>query len=144
MIQLLFTLLMVEMALSLSLVFRNPIRDLLLMGLDKMKTGRGPLMAKSVSGTLFVVFVSSLLSAMKIQKRSMESGSVNPTDQVLMAYHLLEASLMGFCLFLGLMIDRLHYFNKELYRTRISLEEVKGKQSAKHTTKEPNPTMRKL
>ena len=32
---------------------------------------------------------------MKIQKRGIDDGVVNPTDQVLMAKHLLEASLMG-------------------------------------------------
>lgn len=65
------------------------------MGLDRAKQGRGPLVAKTVAGTLFVVFISSLYSVMEIQKRSMETGSLNPTDQVLQAYNLLEASLMG-------------------------------------------------
>lgn len=35
----------------------------------------------------------------KIQERSDEFGSINPTDQVLMTRHLLEASLMGGSLF---------------------------------------------
>ena len=33
---------------------------------------------------------------MKIQKRGIDDGAVNPTDQVLMAKHLLKASHMGF------------------------------------------------
>ena len=32
---------------------------------------------------------------MKIQKRGIDDGVVNPTDQVRMAKHLLEASFMG-------------------------------------------------
>ncbi|XP_057460537.1 uncharacterized protein LOC130751029 isoform X2 [Actinidia eriantha] len=124
MIQVLYTLVFFEMGLILALVFRTPIRKLAVMGLDSSKQGKGPLMAKTVAGTLFVVFVSSLYSVMEIQKRAMETGSVNPTDQVLLANHMLEASLMGFCMFLGLMIDRLHYYIKELNRLRNTLEAV--------------------
>ncbi|KAK9155661.1 hypothetical protein Sjap_003141 [Stephania japonica] len=50
---------------------------------------------------------------------------VNPTDQVLMARHLLEASLMGFSLFLALMIDRLHHYIRELRLLRKSMEAIK-------------------
>ncbi|GFZ04939.1 hypothetical protein Acr_17g0005110 [Actinidia rufa] len=95
MIQVLYTLVFFEMGLILALVFRTPIRKLAVMGLDSSKQGKVPLMAKTVAGTLFVVFVSSLYSVMEIQKRAMETGSVNPTDQVLLANHMLEASLMG-------------------------------------------------
>jgi B-cell receptor-associated protein 31 len=31
----------------------------------------------------------------KIQQRTIEAGILNPTDQVLMSKHMLEASLMG-------------------------------------------------
>ena len=52
-------------------------------------------MVRTVTGTVLVVLISSVYSMMKIQKRGINDGVVNPTDQVLMAKHLLEASLMG-------------------------------------------------
>ena len=53
-------------------------------------------MVKTVAGTVFLVLMSSVYSMVKIQKRGIDVGGVvNPTDQVLMAKHLLEATLMG-------------------------------------------------
>ncbi|XP_010252455.1 PREDICTED: uncharacterized protein LOC104594039 [Nelumbo nucifera] len=126
MIQLLFTLIFAEMALILLFLFKTPLRKLIIMGLDRVKRGRGPVMVKTVCGTILVVLLSSVYSMTKIQNRSMDSaGIVNPTDQVLMAKHLLEASLMGFSLFLALMIDRLHHYIRELRLLRKSMEAVK-------------------
>ncbi|XP_009802750.2 uncharacterized protein LOC107800727 [Nicotiana tabacum] len=100
------------------------------MALDRSKQGRGPVIVKSAGGTLFVVLVSILFNVTIIQNRATESGTVNPTDQVLLANHLLEASLLGFSLFLALVIDRLHYYIKELRLLRKTLEaEKKTKQS---------------
>lgn len=65
------------------------------MGLDRVKRGHGPIVVKTVAGTVFVVLMSSVYSMTKIQKRLIDEGAVNPTDQVLMAGHLLEATLMG-------------------------------------------------
>lgn len=62
---------------------------------------------------------------MKIRKRGIDDDVVNPTDQVLMAKHLLETSLMGFTLFLALMIDRLHHYIRELRLRRKSMEAIK-------------------
>ena len=42
-----------------------------------------------------------------------------------MANHLLEASLMGFSLFLALMIDRLHHYIRELRLRRKNMEAVR-------------------
>ncbi|KAF2314177.1 hypothetical protein GH714_023889 [Hevea brasiliensis] len=114
MISVLFSLLFVEMALILALLFRTPLRNLLVVGIDKLKRGRGPLVAKTVAATLLVVFSAILYSVMEIRKRALEAGVVNSTDEVLMAERLLEASLMGFSLFLAMMADRLHYHMKEL------------------------------
>lgn len=97
MIQLLYTLLFSEMAFIMVLLFKSPLRKLVLMGLDRVKRGHGPIMVKTVAGTVFVVLMSSVYSIMKIQKRSIDEGSVNPTDQVLMAKNLLEATLVGNC-----------------------------------------------
>ena len=52
-------------------------------------------MVKTVAGTVSVVMMSSVFSMMKIQKRWIDDGAANPTDQILMAKHLLEATLMG-------------------------------------------------
>ncbi|XP_052183901.1 uncharacterized protein LOC127795952 [Diospyros lotus] len=125
MIQLLFTLIFAEMALIVIFVFKTPLRKLVIMGLDRVKRGRGPIIVKTVSGTLFVVMMSSVYSIVKIQKRWIEDGDLNPTDQVLMSRLLLEASLMGFSLFLALMIDRLHHYIRELRIRRKSMEAVK-------------------
>lgn len=93
--QLLFTVLFSEMALILVLLFKTPLRKLVIMSLDRLKRGRGPVVIKTVAGTVFVLLISSLYSMVKIQKRWIDEGSINPTDQVLMVKHLLEATLMG-------------------------------------------------
>lgn len=96
MLQLLFALLTIELTLILILSFANPLRNLLVKGLDLLKIGRGPLITKTVATTVFVVFGSTIYTIIKIQKRSKDAGGmVNPTDEVIMAHHLLEASLMG-------------------------------------------------
>lgn len=130
MIQLLFTVIFSEMALIMVLVFNTPLRKLVLMGLDRIKRGHGPIMVKTVAATVFVVLMSSVYSMMKIQKRWIDEGAFNPTDQVLMAKHLLEATLMGASLFLGLMIDRLHHYIRELRMRRKSMEAVKKQSRA--------------
>ncbi|KAJ4975759.1 hypothetical protein NE237_000865 [Protea cynaroides] len=125
MIQLFFAVIFAQMALIMILLFKTPLRKLVIMGLDRVKRGQGPVVAKTVGGTVFVVFFSSVYSMVKIQKRSMDAGDLNPTDQVLMAKHLLEASLMGFSLFFAWMIDRLHHYIRELRLLRKTMEAVK-------------------
>ncbi|KAL1829839.1 hypothetical protein ACET3Z_008251 [Daucus carota] len=126
MIQLLFFLIFIEMGLIVMFVFKTPLRKLVIMGLDRVKRGRGPIVVKTVGGTVGVVMMSSLYNVMSIQKRRIEDGEyVNPTDQVLSAKSLLEASLMGFSLFLALMIDRLHHYIRELRIRRKGMEAVK-------------------
>lgn len=94
--QLLFTVIFSEMALILVLSFKTPLRKLVIMILDRAKRDRGPVVIKTVAGTVCVLLISSVYSMVKIQKRWIdEEGSVNPTDQVLMVKHLLEATLMG-------------------------------------------------
>ncbi|TMW86996.1 hypothetical protein EJD97_020579 [Solanum chilense] len=125
MIQVLFTVIFAEMAVILLLIFKTPLRKLIIMGLDRVKRGRGPIVVKTTGGTIFVVMLSSIYSVVSIHKRWIdEDGNVTPTDQILMAQHLLEASLMGFSLFLGLMIDRLHHYIRELGMRRKSMEAV--------------------
>ncbi|KAL9316667.1 hypothetical protein ACSQ67_017668 [Phaseolus vulgaris] len=125
MIQLLFILLIIQMALILILSFANPIRKLVAKGLDLSKQGRGPLVTKTVAATMLVVFSSTVYTITQMQKRLKDSATVNPTDEVVMAYRLLEASLLGFSLFLGLIIDRQHYYIREINLLRKSLETAK-------------------
>lgn len=95
MIQLLFGVVMVEMALVMMMSFGSPIRKLLVKGLDLMKQGRGPLVTKTVAATMLVVFGSTLFTLTNIQKRVHETGVLSHTDEVLTAQRLLEASLIG-------------------------------------------------
>ncbi|CAN1161253.1 Endoplasmic reticulum transmembrane protein YET-like [Linum perenne] len=125
MIQLLYSVILTEMVLILMLLFKTPLRKLVIMALDRVKRGRGPVMVKTVSATVFVVLCSSLYSMVMIQNRSIEAGAPNPTDQVLESTHLLEASLMGFTLFLAFMIDRLHHYIRELRQLRNTMEATK-------------------
>jgi len=92
--------------------------------LDRVKRGRGPIVVKTVAGTMFVVMLSSVYNLMSFRKRWID-GDLNPTDQVLASQHMLEASLMGFALFLALMIDRLHHYIRELRIRRKTMEAVK-------------------
>ncbi|KAI3828316.1 hypothetical protein L1987_02416 [Smallanthus sonchifolius] len=119
---LLFMVLAMEMGVIIIMLFHSPLRNLIMMGLDRLKQGRGLVTSRTVAVTFFIVFVFNLYGIFKTQKRAMEVGTTNPTDQVLLANRILEASLMGFCLFLGLMIDRLHYYVKELWLLRKSLK----------------------
>jgi B-cell receptor-associated protein 31 len=95
MLQLLYTAIFGEMLLILTLVFKTPLRKLVIVSLDRVKRGRGPIVVTTVGATLVVVLSSSLYSMAKIQQRTIEAGILNPTDQVLMSKHMLEASLMG-------------------------------------------------
>lgn len=131
MIQLLFGLLGLEVAMVFVLLYKTPLRKLAIMGLDRLKRGRGPVMVKTVAGTVVVVLSSSIYSMAKITNRSEEIGTLTPTDQVLMSRHLLEASLMGYSLLLAVIIDRLHHYIRELRALRKNMEAV-TKQNRAH------------
>lgn len=92
----LFSVIFAEMALIVMFVFKTPLRKLVIMGLDRIKRGRGPIIVKTIGGTIFMVMLSTIYSVVSIRKRWIdEDGNITPTDQILMAQHLLEASLMG-------------------------------------------------
>ncbi|XP_057526358.1 uncharacterized protein LOC130805589 isoform X2 [Amaranthus tricolor] len=95
------------------------------MGLDRMKRGRGPVVITTVGGTVLVLLASTVSNIISIQQREIEPGTINPTDQILFTRALLDASLMGFILFLGLMMDRLHHYIRELRLLRKTMEAVK-------------------
>ncbi|KAL5578782.1 hypothetical protein UlMin_011224 [Ulmus minor] len=125
MLQLMFTVIFSEMALILLMLFKTPLRKLVIISLDRVKRGRGPVVVKTVAATIAVLVSSSIYGMVKIQKRWIDDGVANPTDQILMAKHLLEATLMGSSLFLALMIDRLHHYIRELRIRRKTMEAVK-------------------
>ncbi|XP_028785615.1 B-cell receptor-associated protein 31-like [Neltuma alba] len=115
-----------ELTVILLLLFKTPLRQVVIMSLDRLKQGRGPVVVKTVDGTLFVLFASSLYNVVSIHQRSVsDSTAVNPTDQFLMYKHLLEASAIGFALCLSLMIDRFHNYIRELRTLRNSMEAAK-------------------
>lgn len=123
MIQLLFMVMGAETVAILLLLFKTPVRKYLIMGLDRLKRGRAPLVVKSVAATVFVIMMYSVYTIRDIQSRPIDT--LNPTDHVLLANHILEASLMGFLLFLSLMIDRLHHYMRELRLLRKAMEAAK-------------------
>lgn len=99
MLQLLYGAIFGEIFMILSFLFKTPFRKLVIITLDRVKRGRGPAVVKTVAATLLLLLASSLHSVYKIRRRSFEAGGgggvVNPTDQVLMSNHVLEASLLG-------------------------------------------------
>ncbi|XP_074566590.1 uncharacterized protein LOC141823224 [Curcuma longa] len=126
MIQLLFSLLLAEALAVAALLFGTPLRRLVLLGLGRLKRGRGPLVIRTVAATGLVLLGSSLYSMGKIRARyaAEEGGFLTPTDQVLLSRHLLEASLIGYSLFLSLIIDRLHHYGRESHGLRKNMEGV--------------------
>ncbi|KAG8100116.1 hypothetical protein GUJ93_ZPchr0013g34953 [Zizania palustris] len=129
MIQLLFLVLFAEGAAALLLMVKiGPLRELAMRGVDQAKDGKGPATVKTLACTLLVIFMSSVASILKIQNRGLKLGTVSPMDQVLWRTHLLEASLIGYILFLAFVIDRLHHYQRKLIilkkTTNASREEV--------------------
>ncbi|KAJ9705834.1 hypothetical protein PVL29_003776 [Vitis rotundifolia] len=60
MIQLPFTIIFAEMALIM-ILFKTPLRKLvIIMALDRVRRGRGPIAAQTVAGTVFVAYVQRL------------------------------------------------------------------------------------
>lgn len=132
MIHLLFTVLAAEAGLVTALLFRTPVRKLAMLALDRLKRGRAPVMVRTVAATVLVVLASSLHSMAKIHGHAGAGeldapGALTPTDQVLLARHMLEASLMGYSLFLALVIDRLHNYIREIRGLKKNLEAVSKK-----------------
>lgn len=95
MIQPLYAMVLGEVVVILLLLFRTPLRKPLLMLLDRLKQGQGPIVMSTAGAVLFVIMASLLFNIYRIRDRSEEGGGANQTDQVLHASHLLEASLIG-------------------------------------------------
>ncbi|KAA8524697.1 hypothetical protein F0562_011120 [Nyssa sinensis] len=113
MIQLLFTVILVEFTMLLILFFETPVREFAMTALDGAKQSRGPVMVKTVEGAVLLWMISSFYRILKIRFRSVDVGSMNPMDQIITADRMLEASLAGFLLFLSMVIGRLHQIIRE-------------------------------
>ncbi|THU52301.1 hypothetical protein C4D60_Mb10t02550 [Musa balbisiana] len=145
MIQLLFLVLFAEGAVALILMWKiGPLRELAMRGLDQLKTGKGPATVKTLACTMSVILASSVASILKIQNRGAKLGTVTPMDQVLWRTHLVEASLIGYTLFLALVIDRLHHYLRKLINLRrtanTSQEEVENLKKEQQRFKEKEET----
>ncbi|CAL9197698.1 unnamed protein product [Musa hybrid cultivar] len=145
MIQLLFLVLFAEGAVALILIWKvGPLRELAMRGLDQLKTGKGPATVKTLACTMSVILASSVASILKIQNRGAKLGTVTPMDQVLWRTHLLEASLIGYTLFLALVIDRLHHYLRKLVSLKTTVgtsrEEVDNLKKEQQSFKEKEKT----
>ncbi|XP_010274041.1 PREDICTED: B-cell receptor-associated protein 31-like [Nelumbo nucifera] len=126
MIQLLFLVLFAEGIVAFLLMVKiGPLRDLVMKGMDQLKTGKGSATLKTIAGTMSVILASSIISLLNIQNKGTKLGTVTPMDQVLWRSHLLEASLMGCSLFLGFVIDRIHHYLQKLIALRTAARSSK-------------------
>ncbi|XP_042515847.1 uncharacterized protein LOC122090075 [Macadamia integrifolia] len=129
MIQLLFLVLFAEGVVALLLMVKiGPLRELVMKSLDHLKTGKSPATVKTIAGTMSVILISSITSILKIQNKGAKLGTVSPMDQVLWRTHLLEASLIGYSLFLGFVIDRLHHYLQKVTGLRTENQHLRKKE----------------
>jgi len=127
MLQLLYAVIFFEMLMIMSFLFKIRLRKLVIMCLNTAKRGRGSVIVKIITAILVMMFASSLYSIYEIRSRYVESVTIiDPTDQVLLYNHVLQASLLGFVLFLSLVLDRLHRYIRELRVLRRSMETIKN------------------
>ncbi|KAJ8558257.1 hypothetical protein K7X08_005023 [Anisodus acutangulus] len=119
MIQLLFMVLCLEgMVAFLLMVKIGPLRELVMKCLDQVKMRKGTVL--TIAGTISAILFSNFISIIKIQNKGAKIGTMTPMDQVLWRTNLLEATLMGFLLFLGFLIDRMHHYLRKLIVLRSS------------------------
>ncbi|KAK6780338.1 hypothetical protein RDI58_022522 [Solanum bulbocastanum] len=119
MIQLLFMVLCLEgMVAFLLMVKIGPLRELVMKCLDQVKMRKGTVL--TIAGTIAAILFSNFISIIKIQNKGAKIGTMTPMDQVLWRTNLLEATLMGFSLFLGFLIDRMHHYLRKLIVLRSS------------------------
>ncbi|CAI9107413.1 OLC1v1006760C1 [Oldenlandia corymbosa var. corymbosa] len=117
MIQLLYLVLFAEGVVAFLLVVKiGPLRELVIKGLDQVKMRKGTVL--TIAGTFAAILLSNFISIVKIQNKGAKLGTMSPMDQVLWRTNLLEASLMGFSLFLGFLIERMHHYMRKLVGLR--------------------------
>ncbi|XP_016195342.1 uncharacterized protein LOC107636321 isoform X3 [Arachis ipaensis] len=133
MIEVLFLLIFWEAVVIVILLFKTPFRKLLILTLDRLKRARGPLVLNTAAASLVTLLLSGVYGIINIQRRQIhDDGHVhlNPTDQLLMANHLLQTTLIGiFAIFV--IIDRLHHCMRELRIRRKNLVVMKRLEATK-------------
>lgn len=109
-VYLLYALIFSEMVLIMTLLFDAPMTKTVIMELDSLKLnqGKGLLIVKIVTGTLFLVLIANFYSLLRItmKNRTNEGSGLNPTEEVLKSMNILQISLIGnfsFRILLGLL-----------------------------------------
>ncbi|KAK4367877.1 hypothetical protein RND71_011669 [Anisodus tanguticus] len=67
------------MALIVLFISKTPLRKLVIMGRDCVKRGRGPIVFKTTSDTIFIVMLSTLYGMVSIRKRWINEDDVFKT-----------------------------------------------------------------
>ncbi|GJZ70715.1 B-cell receptor-associated protein 31-like protein [Tanacetum coccineum] len=117
MTQLLFLIVFAEAFVAFLLMVKiGPLRELVMNGIDQVKMRKGTVL--TIAGTMSVILFSNWISIVKIQNKGVKIGTMTPMDQVLWRTYLLDASLMGFSLYLGFLIDRMHHHLQKLINLR--------------------------
>ena len=93
MIYLLFTVLFAQFIIILLLLFKSPLQELLLVRLDELKQTRTQLVVKSVAAAMYLVMMYILYTVLQIHSRSVDA--VDSPNRAILAYRVLEASLIG-------------------------------------------------
>lgn len=122
---------LIEGGIALLLMFRFPPCYLLLMkGIDVLKTGRGPALIRTLVGTVSIVLATTLSNMYKIEKRISKLGSPTPVDHFMLRTYLLEVSLMGYSLFLALIISHMHHQFQQIDSLKVNIETLKKQAKA--------------
>lgn len=124
-IYLFLTVLSAQMVIILLLLFKSRFRKPLIIWLDGLKRGKAQLVVKSLSATVFAVMMYSIYSVVDFRSRS-----VNFSNHVILAYHILEAYLMGFSLFLLLTIGYLHTYITEVVTVTEAIRDLRTQNRA--------------
>ncbi|KAH9567007.1 hypothetical protein CY35_03G006700 [Sphagnum magellanicum] len=81
--------------------------------LGLLKSKRGSTLAKAISAAFVVLFASNISNVFRVQKRIAKMGA-SQADQSIIRSQLLEITLIGYCLLLGLMMTSLDSFLKQV------------------------------
>ncbi|KAH0984084.1 hypothetical protein GBA52_011261 [Prunus armeniaca] len=112
---LLCTAILGEIALILALLLEIKLAEPVMIAVDRLKRGRGPLVVRIIAGSVLFVLVARVYGTINIIKRT---TMLNPS--VLM--NMLQISMTGFLLFLSVILDRLHHYTREVSLLRTEME----------------------
>ncbi|KAM1194209.1 hypothetical protein ACFX15_020535 [Malus domestica] len=74
-LQLLYTVICGEMLLILILLFKTPLRKLVILALDKMQRRRGPVTVKTVAETVFIILLTNVYNLVDIKNQTSDARS---------------------------------------------------------------------